>query len=699
MTDLRLWIYTWRRERRLLSLFSRVMNTVRPRLPYKCVPKSDAGSDGRFTGGAQGCGSLGGAHGRKAATSDVHDGCERCSPGLWLLTVRLVTIIPTPFKEEDLHNVLVEVDSGPYTLIFASVSAASFTSSSRALKSSGIQRSRTWPNGVPGLPPEVHSKVQAETWGIRYTASVWDRALLAGTSLALRGREHFPSCNIDEDVSFWSQHGLMDLNGKKRYQHDFMALGGKEEIHSGTNTVYVGPLPRACTCQHGHVKLAPGISQGINYFYSSPFAGAVFDIPTGLGALRAGVSSPLTGRTSPCLPSSASSLEVERQAPLRFPGHRAAIVGESTLRQGGADLITTVPIIAPVRGCVEDARRLRRGDVCLGRGSQEGGLEEGPFCKHYTVSQYWRDRCIDLFGEHFAGYRGLQGRLSELSGPRFLCYYKLHWRYYADELFRLFFPKYPEAYAMGLSSGAPPQEVALAMAWARQEVDDCEVAVTSSEDASLFPTRLGRGPRTSVGSGPSLRDVRDGCGRCSSGMWFSLRGTWKEGLHEKGIFVGRRRRTASRSRWVEPYLRYPPAWLVNPSASGLEISPQDYGLACRFVYLVLAGSKVERTSCAVRSSLRNWFPGQLLVWTGIVCRRPTGCSGRARVGFDSEWGSERSVHGVWSSPTVWLSWGSLQGSAGLFARVCTMIEFPPSVLLHDGMRETDVRPVDTGARP
>ena len=51
---------------------------------------SGAGSGGRFTGGAQGCGFLGGAPGVKAALRDVHDGCERCSPGLWLLTDRLL---------------------------------------------------------------------------------------------------------------------------------------------------------------------------------------------------------------------------------------------------------------------------------------------------------------------------------------------------------------------------------------------------------------------------------------------------------------------------------------------------------------------------------------------------------------------------------------------------------------------------------
>ena len=233
----------------------------------------------------------------------VHVGCERCSPGLWLLTVRLVTILHTPFKEEGFHNVLVEGNSGSYKVFLASVSAASFTSSSRALKSSSIQRSRTWPNGVPGLPPEVDFKGQAETLRIRYTASVWGRTLLAKTPFPLLERVRFPSCNFNEDVG-------------SRNQPDFWVWANKGEIYSGTHSVYVGPLPRACICQHGHAKVAPSLSQDFNYFDSSTFAVEVFDIPTCLGALRAGVSSPLTGRTSPCLPSSASSLEVERQAPL-----------------------------------------------------------------------------------------------------------------------------------------------------------------------------------------------------------------------------------------------------------------------------------------------------------------------------------------------------------------------------------------------
>ena len=410
----------------------------------------------------------------------------------------------TPCKEKDLRNVLVEVDSGAYTVIFASVSAASFASSSRALKSSGVQRVRTWPNGVPGLLPEVDSKVQAETLGIQHTASVLDRARLAGTPFALLGREHFASCNIDEDIAFWSHPDIMDLNGKKgifsgafypcelaegvscapgRFLTDSQALSRRLYLGepcwrpSGSKTVFVGPLPRACECQHSpeHAKVPPGTPQDFNYFYSSTSAGAVFDILAGLGALGEVGSSLFSGRTAPCLPSSGPSLEVEGQVPLQVPGHRVAAVSKTQYF------------------CVEDVRRLKRGDVYVGRGSRERGLEKGLFCNPYTVRQYGRDRCIDLFAEYLAGNRGLQDRLLELSGRRLLCHCKAHERCHADELIRQFLLKYPEACVTGLSDDAPPQEVALAMAWARQEVDDGEVSGTSSEDEPLFPTRLGRG--------------------------------------------------------------------------------------------------------------------------------------------------------------------------------------------------------------
>ena len=113
----------------------------------------------------------------------------------------------------------------------------------------------------------------------------------------------------------------------------------------------------------------------------------------------------------------------------------------------------------------------------------------------------------------------LRNVLLELAGRRLLCHCKTHERYHADELSRQFLLKYTEAYAMGWSDDAPPHAVAQAMAGARREVDDGAVSDTSSEDEPLFLTHLGLGPRISVGSGPSRRDVHDGCGRFSPVWW------------------------------------------------------------------------------------------------------------------------------------------------------------------------------------
>ena len=76
---------------------------------------------------------------------------------------------------------------------------------------------------------------------------------------------------------------------------------------------------------------------------------------------------------------------------------------------------------------------------------------------------------------------------------------EVHERRLADGQIRQFLFKYTKAYVMGLSDDTPPQEVALAIARARQEFDDGEVSGTPSEDEPLFPTCLGRGPRMTVG--------------------------------------------------------------------------------------------------------------------------------------------------------------------------------------------------------
>ena len=85
---------------------------------------------------------------------------------------------------------------------------------------------------------------------------------------------------------------------------------------------------------------------------------------------------------------------------------------------------------------------------------------------------------------------------------RLLYHCKAPERCHANVLIRQLLLKYPEAYVVGLSYDVHPQEVALAMVLARQEINDGERSVTYSEDEPLFPTRLGRVSRI-----PSARDL------------------------------------------------------------------------------------------------------------------------------------------------------------------------------------------------
>ena len=167
---------------------------------------------------------------------------------LFLLLVDIqATMLRTPCTEEDLHNVLVDVDSEAYTVIFGSITSASFASLSRVLESSGVQRSSTW--------------------------------------------EHFPNCNFGGVIVFWDQHGLIDFHGKKGiYSRAFYPFVQANEV-AGSNTAYGGPIPRARKCQHitEHAGRLTGATQDFNNFYSTTLAGSVFCLITGLGALREGV--------------------------------------------------------------------------------------------------------------------------------------------------------------------------------------------------------------------------------------------------------------------------------------------------------------------------------------------------------------------------------------------------------------------------
>ena len=78
---------------------------------------------------------------------------------------------------------------------------------------------------------------------------------------------------------------------------------------------------------------------------------------------------------------------------------------------------------------------------------------------------------------------------------------------------------YPNAYVIHADAGPPSEEIALAAAWARSECDTEEDLAMDEPGVLFYPGILGTGPPLSVGSGNRLRELRDGCGKCSPGRW------------------------------------------------------------------------------------------------------------------------------------------------------------------------------------
>ena len=124
-----------------------------------------------------------------------------------------------------------------------------------------------------------------------------------------------------------------------------IACEGFKESVAPVVSVLVVPVPVVRVQRRVRAKVSqiegwccrrpPGVPQGINNFYSTALAGAVFGILTSLGVLREGVSLPFSAVTAPFFPSSGPSVELGGKLLHMFPGYRTATVGKSPLRQRG----------------------------------------------------------------------------------------------------------------------------------------------------------------------------------------------------------------------------------------------------------------------------------------------------------------------------------------------------------------------------
>ena len=78
---------------------------------------------------------------------------------------------------------------------------------------------------------------------------------------------------------------------------------------------------------------------------------------------------------------------------------------------------------------------------------------------------------------------------------------------------------YPNAYVIHAGADLPSGEVALAAAWALSEYYTDEGLAMDDPGVPFYLGILGTGPPLSRGSGSRLRELRDGCGKCSPGRW------------------------------------------------------------------------------------------------------------------------------------------------------------------------------------
>ena len=90
------------------------------------------------------------------------------------------------------------------------------------------------------------------------------------------------------------------------------------------------------------------------------------------------------------------------------------------------------PHILPVRGSLEDVKRLMRGDFYIGRGSRQRSLKRSTYANDFKVSEFGRETAISKFGEKMATDVILQSTLWTLSGARLLCHCSARQACHAD---------------------------------------------------------------------------------------------------------------------------------------------------------------------------------------------------------------------------------------------------------------------------
>ena len=177
-----------------------------------------------------------------------------------------------------------------------------------------------------------------------------------------------------------------------------------------------------------------------------------------------------------------------------------------------AESLSDTPMVVPIRGCLEEIRRVMLGDYDVGRGCRQRNLGASLFCNDYKVSVYGRERAISQFAQKLKGDAALMARLWTLSGLRQTCH--------ADEIIREFRKLYPTAFDREDSESEPPSsEVLNYLARLRMESEPQDESSADEQVPEKGAGWRGTGPPMCVGEGYVVREVCDGQSLASPGCW------------------------------------------------------------------------------------------------------------------------------------------------------------------------------------
>ena len=68
-------------------------------------------------------------------------------------------------------------------------------------------------------------------------------------------------------------------------------------------------------------------------------------------------------------------------------------------------------MVLPLRGYLDDIKRMMVGDFYIGRGCQQRGLGRSEYCNDFNVAVHGREVAISKFAEKLSSDHGLRNRL------------------------------------------------------------------------------------------------------------------------------------------------------------------------------------------------------------------------------------------------------------------------------------------------